>query len=306
MIQQLLYWWRRSKNPELADYLSEGLGIYCRSRRARRYWAAHLALCKRFQAEAVASLHPEARRCTVLGAGRLLDLETAHLLLPGRETTLVDADPGAVASWRGFTVAAKRGGALVSPGHREITGRILGWTAELERLMASGAALTSEALAETLWKLPALPKAPVALSAADVVCSLNILSQIPIHWRERVLGLIRRFSPRLFLEDERLPEPLETAIERTMSLLQIEHLELLRQIGARLTILISDTEFYFYKQDTARWQVDKALYDCPAGSLLPGTVRMRDTWLWHIAPQGVEQPDYGAIHKVEAFASVLE
>ena len=306
MIQHLIYWWRRSRHPELADYLSEGLGIRCRERRSRRYWKNHLALSKRFQSEAVRILHPDARRFTILGAGRLLDLDAETVLRRGARITLVDADPGAVASWRPFIRSARRAGAAVDSLHCELTGRILGWTNELKGRLCSASAPTAESLTAELWRLPTLPRRQVLLPESDAIFSLNLLGQIPIHWRERVLGIMRDLAPSLLDGEGNPPQIIEAAIERTMSLLQIEHLELLRAARARLTILISDTEFYFYRRDVAPWQVDKALYDCPIEGFLPGILKMKDSWLWHLAPQGIEQQEYGAIHKIGAFATVLE
>jgi hypothetical protein len=83
-------------------------------------------------------------------------------------------------------------------------------------------------------------------------------------------------------------------------------------LGAGLTarpqcwsILITDTEYYFYHSDDSEWRVESAL--CGDAKEVYRTLRgerTRDRWLWHVAPQFVESDDEGEIHLVEASAAI--
>jgi hypothetical protein len=133
------------------------------------------------------------------------------------------------------------------------------------------------------------------------VVSLNILSQIPIYWRERALKLLKKVAPHLVGADDALSSVVEAELSRHAALLQHEHLQQITSLGRRLIVVISDVEFYYYQRHEAQWQVEPALYGIDLPSI-PGQVRLARSWLWHIAPQGVEQDDYGVIHKVQGFA----
>jgi hypothetical protein len=68
-------------------------------------------------------------------------------------------------------------------------------------------------------------------------------------------------------------------------------------------VTITDTEYYFYTVDSALWRVEPALHGGAEGVLQSfATGAPRAAWLWHLAPQFVEDDAEGEIHRVEAFS----
>ncbi len=289
------------RHPSLRDFLDEGLGIAARAERAAAYWRPHLQCCHEFEGDACNILAPKPSTFTILGAGRLLDVPPDVFLRPNTTVNLVDADPALEPYWLRFKGLARLRGAAVQPFFCEITGRISDWTIGLEQWIRSHRAASDADLATFLSSLPSLPKTAPVLPAAEVVVSLNILSQIPIYWRERALKLLKKVAPHLVGADDALSSVVEAELSRHAALLQHEHLQQITSLGRRLIVVISDVEFYYYQRHEAQWQVEPALYGIDLPSI-PGQVRLARSWLWHIAPQGVEQDDYGVIHKVQGFA----
>lgn len=300
-ISALRYLWLRMRHPSLRDFLEEGLGIAARAERAAAYWRPHLQCCHEFEGDACNIVAPSPSSFTILGAGRLLDVAPDVFLRSGTTVNLVDADPALEPEWRRFKTLAQVRGSTVQPFFCEITGRIPDWTIALEQWLRRHRAASEADLASFLDSLPRLPKRAPVVPPADVVVSLNILSQIPIYWRERVLKLLRRFTPHLVGADDLLSSPAEAALARHAALLQHEHLQQIASLGRRLVLIISDVEFYYYQRHEAQWQTEPALYNL-ALPAIAGEVRLARSWLWHIAPQGVEQDGYGVIHKVQGFA----
>ncbi|NDC37343.1 MAG: hypothetical protein EBZ48_04750 [Proteobacteria bacterium] len=219
----------------------------------------------------------------------------------GAAIHLADADPAVSPYWRKFSRYAMQHGAQVHPLHIEITGRLQRWEEAVHRALGGKRHLTASDVAAVLDSLANLPRAVCPLPLCEVAISLNLLSQIPIYWRERILRLIRRYAPDLVASDDRNPEQITASLDRLCQLLQTEHLRDLARLGTRLAILITDEEFYYYHWDRSNWQVEQALYGVDLNSL-PGHPLLLDSWLWHIAPQGVEEAEYGAMHKVKAVA----
>jgi len=122
-----------------------------------------------------------------------------------------------------------------------------------------------------------------------------LLGQIPLYWRDFVRSVHASLS-----------EHEEEGLALSMGELQSAHLRALFSSMASRVILIFDSEYYFYEASRAEWRVESALFGAAADALRAGTgsraLEGRDTWLWHLAPQFVEQEDEGEIHKVEALA----
>ena len=96
----------------------------------------------------------------------------------------------------------------------------------------------------------------------------------------------------------------QAAIEESSRLLEIGHIDALRSCGAGCVVILSDSEYYFYEPDRSDWEVELAI-SCGADlDLSSETLRpiLTDSWLWHIAPFGSEESDFGEIHRVEARA----
>jgi hypothetical protein len=219
----------------------------------------------------------------VLGAGRLLDLDLRELLTICDTVHLFDADPGSVATWR------KQAGTLfnkrVIPHVGDITQSLDEWTRGLSRVRRA------KDLTHYLHSLTAVS---VGLPAKyDGIISLNLLGQIPLYWRDRV----RAHAPEI---DHHSWE----ALVSSMGALQQAHMELVHQNTSSWSIIISDTEYYFYDIDKVEWRVEPALFGEAERSWSPlpdrGTQVAEDSWLWHIAPQLIELDEEGEIHRVQA------
>jgi hypothetical protein len=94
------------------------------------------------------------------------------------------------------------------------------------------------------------------------------------------------------------------ALVFSMGRLQRSHWCALQNESTKWTIVISDTEYYFYHVDESHWRVEPAIFDAQLadtifGSRVAPSVH-RDSWLWHIAPQFIESDEEGEIHRVEA------
>lgn len=123
------------------------------------------------------------------------------------------------------------------------------------------------------------------LGAFDVVISLNILSQLSV----MLSGLLHK----------------ECSQEELLSLsreLELIHVESLKNAAQEKIIIIFDKNFYFYTQDVADWDVESSLQIDVQQSLSPWALSATSQWLWHVAPQGIEHPEYGVIHDVRAMS----
>jgi hypothetical protein len=282
LVRYYIDWWR---HPAWRDFASMGVGIEARYERCRDFWTPHLRLSQGFVTAALRDL-PPAGRVAILGAGRLLDVPLTDLLNGGREVHLFDIDPGCPRVW----AKAGRGGALV-PHIVDLTDSMSAWTSSLRRCVRTPGCRRPD-VERLLHELE--PGRGVTLGGFALVVSLNLLSQIPIYWRERVEAALKQLNPSW------IDEPtVEQALAESCRRLQARHLELLAESDAGRVIVLTDTDFFYYRRDEARWQVEPSLY-IGAVDLTGYTAVRGDSWLWHIAPQGREAAAYGSIHRVSA------
>ncbi|RIL03087.1 MAG: hypothetical protein DCC75_13050 [Proteobacteria bacterium] len=280
--------------PTLSDFASSGLGIEARFERCKPYWAKHLELTKAFQAASLG----EARRAgslAVLGAGRLLDLDLEALSRKFAQIHLFDADPGSLPFWK--KAAGDLGSNCKLEFHlADLSGVLQSWTALLREALKRGSEMAVIELLNSLSE-PDVPAPPLRF---DCLISLNLLSQIALFWRDRVHDLVKRNLKIDTDENGLYRSELQPALERSMILLENQHLKLLSSWEAEEVILICDIERYYYQSDKAPWLCERAISaDLPA---MLGNLELCNhpwSWLWHIAPQGVEQSSYGIIHRVE-------
>lgn len=260
------------------DFRGMGRGIASRYQRCHEWWAPHLRCTGEFLRQHV----PLSERVAVLGAGRLLDLDLSWLLSRAREVHLFDADPGCVGVWR-----AKAGPEFrrrVVPHLEDLTSCLDQWTRPVQAEVRGGR------LVSYVEGLRA-PQPTWSRAAFDGIISLNLLGQIPLYWRDRVLSR----QPSLSSEEGR-------ALANSMGELQRAHLAALKPPPGGWRILITDTEYYFYSVDTVPWRVEPALHGRAETALRRLTAAApQEAWLWHLAPQFVEDDTEGEIHRVEAF-----
>lgn len=264
------------------DFIRMGKGIESRYARCADYWGPHLECTKAFVGKNVR----EGGTLAVLGAGRLLDINILDLVPRFDEIHLYDADPTVIPTWK------KKGGAAYGDtvfGHIEdVTGSLARWSQGVSRAVRAGKLneyLSHLEVGSGAWEH----------EDYDGVISLNIIGQLPLYWRDRVLGR----KPHL---SERESEALQGSMER----LQLAHIKALRRASATWAIAISDTEYYTYRVDESCWSVDPALHgksrDAFDGMLIESSSSRGESWLWHLAPQFIESDTEGAIHRVEARA----
>jgi len=259
-----------------------GAGIEQRHQRCASWWEPHLRCSREFIRT---SLRP-CRRVAVLGAGRLLDVDIEMLLAHSQEVHLFDADSGCLFHWRA-RLGPRLGGRAFA--HIEdITGSLKRWEGILRASRRRGD------LAECLRGLRAVRPAWSKAEFCSIV-SLNLLGQIPLYWRD----FVQASRGRLSGDDEE-------ALAASMGELQRAHLEALFSSGAGQLVMLFDSEYYRYRSSESEWRVEPALFGPAAMNCLSAPPQFcelaRESWLWHLAPQFVEQESEGEIHRVEARA----
>jgi hypothetical protein len=264
------------------DFIHMGKGIEARYARCSSYWEPHLECTRQFISEHV----QPGGRLAILGAGRLLDVDLRKLIPQFCEIHLFDADRSVVRAWRKTSGIAFRD--TVVPRIGDITGSLNAWSSGLS------SAVRRRELAEYLRSL--VPsRGAWEVERFDGVVSLNLVGQIPLYWRDRVLAAAGRIS-----HDE------EQSLVASMARLQSAHLQALREHACSWSILITDTEYYTYHVDRPEWEVEPALYGGVRDEMLSSACRMDKLgsrcWLWHLMPQFVESEQEGVIHRVEATA----
>lgn len=262
------------------DFISMGKGIESRYARCSEFWEPHLRCTRAFIAE---HMRPGGR-LAILGAGRLLDVDLPALAPYFSEIHLFDADPSVIRAWREASGSLFR--TKVVPRILDVTGSLGEWTRGLKKAGRTGALdsyLSSLEPGRAGWEDERF----------DGVISLNLLGQIPLYWRDRVLDCAGHLSAR-----ER------GALIDSMERLQRAHLDSVRSGAGSWSIVISDTEYYTYTTDASTWEVESALhgdvYEDFRGLSSPKEAQASSSWLWHLNPQFIEGGTHGAIHRVEA------
>lgn len=284
---------REWKHPYRRDFLRGGVGILERFKRCERYWAPHLKLSREFITRGLHDL--ERAQIAVLGAGRLFDVPLREMSEVAQGIALVDADPGAVPSWRKAQKNLSRSTTTFDFLVTDVSGRMDAWTTELGRLGPN----CSEREAVELFTALAASKGmtPFTTSTFDCILSVNLLSQIPLFWEDRV----RAKWPHLATgPEDRMSPKVEHALAASKKLLIQEHLQLIGNLSKRRVIILTDTLFHYYTKDNAHWRTEEALGENASITLPSFTLTATDSWLWHLAPQGIERAEYGEIHKVSA------
>jgi len=286
---------RHRDDASIASYLRVGLGIEIRARKLAVHWRRHQDRSRAAQARWPAG----GERIAVLGAGRLLDFE--HSLEQRFDhLRFVDADPLCAPFW-------KRKHPRHEPVIADVSGCLAAWTTALPR---------AASWAETLAAIGS-QRAPTVVAPwlrdCDAILSLNLLSQIPIAWQERVEAHLRKqFGSEIVQSKE---EEWLAAVEPGARSLVESHLSMLNQSGARDVLLITDLAYIEYagKHKYSRHRLDPppnvtgaeredALYGVEHPALSNYQRTAADEWLWHVSPQGLESSHKGSIHVVGSFA----
>lgn len=293
----------RYRDPAARRYLRQGLGIAERERKLHRYWLAHFERSKAAQRRWLEDT--DGIDLAVLGAGRLFDFASDTLPARFQRVLLIDADPSCADRWR-----SELRGVELEPRIGDLTGCIERWQQELSHFHGDW-----EQTLEHVRRIAKPTDHPMPF-AADAVLSLNVMSQLPIGWQDCVEDFLgRRFGTRNVdgREDEWL-----SAVEPGAKWIVEQHLAALAASHARSVLLITDMEYAEYRggPNSVRWSdgtwgadpglrvdVTPALYALdPVAAMRGYTLRWQDSWLWDIAPIGIESPNCGTVHRVAAMA----
>lgn len=293
MIRKLLqYYYLRLRWPQAYDFLDMGFGIEARYQRCRKFWSHHLSNCIAFQKRHLAD---ESRpTLAILGAGRLYDVDLAALSRMYSAISLYDADPSCRAHWaRCSSLSPSLSFNIV-----DLTGCLESWTSSFKQFLRSSSRINEASLSSFLSALR--PPDPPDLSCSACL-SLNLLSQIPIYWRDRTQRLLKQYWRYDTDEHGNYSRSVQQALESSMRALQEQHLKLLSQTRAARIVMLFDSKFLYYRSNSSQWQSERSLFITPP--ILPGyEISESASWLWDIAPQGVEQKEYGIAHEVQALS----
>lgn len=310
MISRLFkYYYYKLRRPEFIDFVDHGLGIESRSIKFRSQWKAHLAASRNFQITALnnslTSCSKKDLKLCVLGAGRLLDFPSDQFTEAFSAITLVDADPSCVSEWKRLKASKS---ISVDWQILDVTSRLENWSHQLQQYFSQNSKRISKVdLEQFLSGLAAQTVArPWKPAPSDFIVSLNILSQLGVYCRDRVVALIKRLRPDLLMPDGNLPPEIEMGLRRMVSILELEHLKVLCESKAKKIILIYDDEFYYYSAKQAQWQVEKALSSDSEVEIPQYSIETAKTWLWHLVPLGSENAEYGEIHRVQALSLIRD
>jgi hypothetical protein len=295
MLKAINYFYSLFKNPGYKDFIDMGYGIEARYKRSSKYWNNHLTLCKSFECAALNN-YQQRGQAAILGAGSLLDINIDILSSKFEGISLYDANSSLKSAWS----ATFKNSTLKTDQHFvDLTGSLETWTKSLQTLMFQSRDI--ESITDFLENLEPVVNS-LFLQPPQVVFSINVLSQIPLYWKDRVQKILEKYTRIKTDERGNYAPPLQNALEKTMARLQEQHLKQLSNSGAKILILITDSEYLYYLNSNSNWQSEKALYVPHKFALKGFRNYLSDSWFWHIAPQGIEESDYGCIHNVIARA----
>ncbi len=280
-----------------------GLGIEARYRRSRRFWEPHLRCSREFQ-DRCSGLVKSKDLLLVLGAGRLFDFDLAARSREFKRIELIDADPSCLSYWKVANASCPIGFKII-----DATGVIDKWSTTLEVFLKGESDRSVGKLIRFLADLQTADPKLTRLGTnqkASMAISLNLLSQIPLFWRDRFARLLIKYW-RIDSNQDGVYEPsLNAALLASMAKLQDDHLTLLGEISSEVVVVICDQYFHYYQKNIADWRTEQALYGVQysekgASIRIPNfELSLRQSWLWHLAPQGIESKEFGEIHEVVA------
>jgi len=282
MLNYLRYFYYSLRYPSLRDYVDKGIGIAARHKRCAPFWQDHLMHSRQFQAQCIGTKDVES--IAVLGSGRLYDIDPAVLFASGAEVLFFDADPSAVAySNRRVSEFREKERCKVL----DVSGVMNLWTNSLRETLRKQ--VSSSDIASVISQLSPRTDALEEKSFHTVI-SLNLLSQIPLFWRDRAKRLLKDPSPEV-----------ASALESSYRRLEEAHMKLIQRASKKRIILISDVLFHYYDGQTS--ESEPAISVNPEAAMTGSGFKLQksDSWMWHILPKGIEERDYGVIHEVRAW-----
>lgn len=277
-------------------------GIVAREERSRAYWKPHLQLSRNEINNFIVNFK-EPADLYLLGAGRLNDVDTEFLDTHCRSITLYDIDPTLRDLWQSyFPILSSR--KLLFSQTVDLTSSIDIWTAMIKEGGKRG--LAPEEICHLLSTLKVAESnfIPPKTSAPRLVVSLNILGQLGVYWRDRVHTALTKNHKRYMTEEKELLLSITKALDQSVARLEEAHLKLISEFKPIMALLLTDIYYHYYQSNCAEWQTESALSLGDLATVIdkiqslgykPAT---QNSWLWHIAPQHIERPEYGEIHEV--------
>lgn len=250
--EALIHWLTPCPAPlRRLGYLHDLIAVEARGRRCRAAWRPHLE-ATRAQVRAAVAAAPGRDLCVVVGAGLLLDVPLGDLAAAFRRVVLVDV------CW----LRASRRQAARFPNvtlvSRDVTGT---------------AAACLEATA-----VPPVPPADIPHAAeADLLLSLNCLSQLPL-------------NPRHALEP--LPEATPEVLDMFCRAIIAAHVEALAAVPG-LALLVTDVAAERVLVRDGQALAEDLLFGHPPP-------QGGDSWWWDLAPAPEEDRRWSLRHRVVA------
>lgn len=294
MLNTFRYIYYRLRHPDFSDFIAHGMGLASREKQARADWANHLQRCLDAEAQALAASPDLKHSLAVLGAGRLFDFNAPAALAACKEIALYDADPGARSAWRQLQKQAKRQDCAVTFHLGDLSGCVLRWSGGLDATLQRAA--TWEAVFEYLSAQRA-GRPPRLAGSPTTIFSLNILSQLPLFLRDRLLRSLHR-AGLLRSEDDDPPEQIRVELQRLYKELQEQHLSLLNESGADTVLVLTDLTYCYYLPEGQQREQALAMAE---PSLQYYTLQWSDRWRWDIAPPGTDGMKFGTWHEVGGY-----
>ena len=293
MTRLLRYAYYRLRYPGSRRFTAAGMGIEARRGRCRGYWERHYALCREFLRRYLSG----AGAAAILGPGRLHDADPRWLAEHFPKVALFDADPCALRS----AARLLRGVGELDVRLTDLTGVMRAWERGLAEQLPSTRRLADREERLATWLEQLDPPCTTLPQRYDTVLSLNLLGQIPLYWSDCCHeAMARHWGMTADAQGRAGSERVRAALEHSMGRLQRRHLELLARSGAAEIVLLTDVRYYYYRCDVAEWSMEPALFFEGEPQIEGYRCEARDAWLWHVAPQHLEDPEVGAIHEVAA------
>ena len=263
--EALTYLFAKCQNKfKSLGYLNEAIAIESRYKRCRKDWSEHLKNSQQAIIKAVEKTKGR-KRVVILGAGAGHDIPFEYLLSEFEEIHLVD-----VVFLRTIRTKAKNN-SKIKIVESDVTGIINPLVEDKEFIRE--------------WKRnsipPRIPPPDEVLIGADLVVSCNILSQLPINIKKRLVTLGED-------EDSKKLEQFCHSIIKS-------HLDWLANCDAAI-LLITDIERHLIPKDKAKREVIKE------SALFGISLKMPDLmWIWNIAPRPEVDRFYALKHLVGSF-----
>jgi len=276
------------------DLLLSGWAIFYKARTLKKEWSEHILRTREFLVNCLAGgteLH-------VLGAGRLFDFPLKELATKYDKIHLYDADPGAFRYLRSL----EKSNNCLKAHLIELTGGLKDFSSTLDKIQKIDGIFSRQEFLKI--KLPCLPIDP---KSDNQIISLNLLSQLPLSFRQIFERWItKRYGNVFLIKNEHLwLEEYNKFGGQVVS----SHLELLAKSNATKLIVIADTEQLFYpkvipklpfpKAEPFSWEINSKVeqplevtssvcgLDIPTdlAVLFPNyKLGQKQFWPWHLTP----------------------